>query len=74
MASLAVSRETAFGVFLGTTNLIGGVSVAFLDGIHVTLWIALAILLVAAVLSYLRGNESRERPASADYAKAKPAD
>lgn len=59
VASLAVSRQTAFEIFLGTSKLIGNVSGSFLEGIHVALYISFMILMVAAVLSYLRGREDR---------------
>ncbi len=61
VASLAVSRELAFEIFLGTSTLIGGVSVEFLDGIHAALELSLVILLVAVVLSYSRGGGRRNQ-------------
>ncbi len=63
VASLAVPRAVAFEVFLGTSKLIGGVSADFLDGIHTSLLISLAMLLIAAVLSYMRGADDRKSPA-----------
>jgi len=49
----------AFEVFIGTTNLVGGVSEAFLHGIDASLWASIAIIAVAAVLSWMRGHETR---------------
>ncbi|BCU66836.1 MFS transporter [Sulfolobales archaeon HS-7] len=59
VASLAVPRYVAFEVFLGTSNLVGGVGAKFLAGIHVAFFISMAILVVGAVLSALRGKEVR---------------
>ncbi|MCL4364759.1 MFS transporter [Candidatus Marsarchaeota archaeon] len=59
VASLAVPRAVAFEVFLGTSKLIGGVSADFLDGIHASLLISLAILIIAAALSYMRGGSRK---------------
>jgi MFS family permease len=59
IATMAVSRDVAFNIFIGTSALIGGVSVAFLGGIHASLEISFFILLVAAVLSFMRGKEDR---------------
>ena len=60
VATLAVPRAVAFEVFLGTSSLVGGVSVAFLGGLKVALEAAAVALALAAVLSYLRG----QRPAA----------
>jgi len=59
IATLAVSREVAFNIFIGTSKLIGGVSVQFLSGIHASLAISFAILFVAVILSLTRGREDR---------------
>ena len=67
IASLAVSRMVAFNIFIGTAPLIGGVSAEFLDGIHASLEVSFFILLVAVVLSFMRGKEDR---AHEGYAKS----
>lgn len=59
VASLSIPRSVAFEVFLGTTDLIGGVAQSFLVGIKSALLVALFILAVAMVLSASRGKESR---------------
>jgi EmrB/QacA subfamily drug resistance transporter len=59
-ATMAVPRSTAFGVFVGTSKLIGGLSAGFLDGIHVAFAVALVILVVAGILSAARGKEQRQ--------------
>lgn len=58
-ATVAISRETAFSVFIGTSKLIGGVSEAFLLGIRAALLTCLVILVIAGILSLARGKEDR---------------
>ncbi|BBG27619.1 MFS transporter [Sulfuracidifex tepidarius] len=60
VASIAVPRQVAFEVFLGTANLLGGVSSAFMTGVRTDLLVSAGILSVALVLSALRGKEVRE--------------
>ncbi|MEM3711713.1 MAG: MFS transporter [Thermoprotei archaeon] len=59
IASLSVSRQVAFEVFLGTQNLVGDVSTKFVVGIHTAFLAAMGILLAALILSALRGQEPR---------------
>jgi len=59
VASASIPREVAFEVFIGTSNLVGGVSDAFLHGIDASLWASIVIMGIAAALSWLRGNELR---------------
>ncbi len=58
-ATVAISRDTAFSVFIGTSKLIGGVSEAFLSGIHAALMACIIILIIAGILSLARGKEER---------------
>ena len=60
VASASIPRDVAFEVFIGTTNLVGGVSDAFLHGIDASLWASIGIVAIAAVLSWLRGHEVRQ--------------
>jgi EmrB/QacA subfamily drug resistance transporter len=59
VASASIPRNVAFEVFIGTTNLVGGVSEAFLLGIDASLFASIVIMGVAAVLSWMRGREVR---------------
>jgi EmrB/QacA subfamily drug resistance transporter len=59
VASAAIPRDVAFEVFIGTTNLTGTASTAFLQGIHASLWASIIIMGIALVLSWMRGNETR---------------
>ncbi|BBD72900.1 MFS transporter [Sulfodiicoccus acidiphilus] len=60
VASLAIPRAVAFEVFLGTSNLVGGIGVKFLAGVHAAFLISIGILAVGAVLSAVRGKENRQ--------------
>ncbi len=60
VASASIPRQVAFQVFIGTTNLSGGVSQAFLVGIHNAFYVSIVILIVAATLSFIRGKETRK--------------
>jgi EmrB/QacA subfamily drug resistance transporter len=57
IASASIPRALAYQVFLGTTNLIGGVGADFLTGIHAALFGSAGILAIAAILSWSRGRE-----------------
>ena len=61
IASLSVSRSVAFEVFAGVGKLLGNVSSSFMIGIHYSLYVSMAIILVGALLSYVRGTETRNR-------------
>lgn len=64
IASLSVTRQVAYEVFAGVSNLNGGLSLkvsdALLSGIRVALYYSLAILLLGAIFSFARGKEVRE--------------
>jgi EmrB/QacA subfamily drug resistance transporter len=61
IASASVPRYVAYEVFLGTTNLTGGLGSDFLGGIHAALYGSAAVLVLAAALSWSRG---RAKPSS----------
>lgn len=59
VASLSVSRNVAFDIFVGTSDLTGKISAAFVTGMHAVFVISAIILIIAAILSALRGKEDR---------------
>jgi EmrB/QacA subfamily drug resistance transporter len=72
IASASIPRYVAYQVFLGTTNLTGGLSSAFLGGIHAALYGSAVILLIAAVLSWSRGREASAHPTPVRVGSAAP--
>ena len=54
VASASVPRSVAFEVFIGTTNLTGGIASEFIAGIDSALWVSMVILAIAGVLSAAR--------------------
>ncbi|MGI0131267.1 MAG: MFS transporter [Thermoplasmata archaeon] len=56
VASASIPRPLAYAVFIGTTNLVGGIGADFLTGIHAAFYGSAAILAVAALLSWSRGG------------------
>ena len=60
-ATAGISRTIAFQVFVGTSNLIGGVSIDFLNGLKAALVVCLALLIISGILSALRGKENRAK-------------
>ena len=61
IASLSIPRQLAFQIFLGVGKINGGLSSAFIDGMHSALMASISILAVALILSVLRGREMRTR-------------
>lgn len=59
VASATVSRYVAFQVFLGTTDLLGGIAKSFLIGIHYAFLASIIVLGFALILSLARGSERR---------------
>ncbi len=65
VAALSIPRDVAFQIFLGTTNLSGGVTTEFINGIDAALYVSLLFLAIAGILSFFRGKEARiEEPAT----------
>jgi EmrB/QacA subfamily drug resistance transporter len=60
VSAASIPRDVAFEVFIGTTNLLGGVSTAFISGIDAALWASIIIIGFAGMLSWMRGHEIRE--------------
>ena len=60
VSAASIPREVAFEVFIGTTNLVGGVSEEFIKGIDGALIASVIIIGIAGGLSWMRGHERRE--------------
>jgi len=60
VSAASIPRDVAFEVFIGTTNLVGGVSDAFIKGIDGALLASIIIIGIAGALSWMRGHEIRE--------------
>ena len=58
-ASISIPREVAFQIFLGTGGLHTDLASAFIDGMHSAFLASIVLLMVAFVLSVLRGKEAR---------------
>ncbi len=69
-AAHSIPRSLAFAIFVGGANLSGARGTAFVGGIHTSLYLAVALMLVAAALSGTRllsgrlagGESARARP------------
>ena len=59
IASLSIPRIFAFEIFLGAGKINGQLSSAYITGMHTALLASIFLLLIAMVLSILRGKESR---------------
>lgn len=66
IASLSIPRNLAFQIFLGVGGLSSELSQAFIVGMHSALLVSISLLIIAVVLSVMRGKERRmmkSRPA-----------
>ncbi|MCL8208576.1 MAG: MFS transporter [Actinomycetia bacterium] len=64
MASEAIPRWAAFAIFLGVSRLAGPLRSAYMAGFHAALALSIALVLVAAGLSYAR-DDRRSRASAA---------
>lgn len=62
VAANAINRRLAFAIFVGDTRLSAANGQAFLHGIHVAFYTSVAALVVAAVLSAVRGRPAPHAP------------
>ena len=60
VAAASIPRQVAFEVYIGTTNLKGGVSQAFISGIDHAFYASIAILAFAFILSFSRGRDDTQ--------------
>ena len=72
IASAAVPRHVAQPVFLGYGTLAGSIGQQFLTGIHAALYGSVALLAVAAALSWSRGSSSNVRATGIPPTRANP--
>ena len=59
IASQSISKAQAFAIFVGSTTLTRSTAISFTEGIHSAFYVSAAIMVVAAVLSALRGQVRR---------------
>ena len=59
VAAAAISRQAAFAIFLGTSQLTVLLAHAFVTGMHAALLLSIGLLGIALLLSLLRGHEVR---------------
>jgi hypothetical protein len=57
VASRSISRELAFQIFVGTTTLHGQAATAFTTGLHAAFYESVGFMVLAAILSALRGRQ-----------------
>ena len=62
MSSLSIPRAYAFQIFLGVGKINGHLSLEYIRGMHTALLASIVMLLIAIVLSVLRGRETRNAP------------
>jgi EmrB/QacA subfamily drug resistance transporter len=56
IASHSISRGLAFAIFVGVTTLHGRLAAAFTTGLHSAFYVMTAFMVIAAILSALRGR------------------
>jgi MFS family permease len=61
VAAASIPRQVAFEVFIGTNTLSGGVSQAFIYGIDHAFYASIVILVIAGILSFIRGKDVRNQ-------------
>ena len=62
VASRSISRQLAFAIFVGTTSLHGQAAAAFTTGLHAAFYESVGFMVLAAILSALRGGRKRLSP------------
>jgi hypothetical protein len=60
-AAAAVPRAVAFEIFVGTTNVIGGIGANFVTGMQIAFVALLLMQVCAGIFSLTRGKEDRQR-------------
>jgi EmrB/QacA subfamily drug resistance transporter len=62
VASRSVSRQVAFAIFVGTTSLHGAVARDFVNGLHAAFYFSVIFMVIAAILSAVRGKPESLSP------------
>jgi hypothetical protein len=62
VASRSISRQLAFAIFVGTSSLHGKLADAFTTGLHAAFYESVAFMVIAAILSALRGGGKEKAP------------
>jgi len=60
VASASIPRALAFEIFTGTSQVVGHVAGAFIQGIDAALVVSFLLLLLAGAMSWARGSEHRD--------------
>ena len=66
IAARAVTRKTAFAIFVGSRTLRSPLAHAFVTGMHAALYASMAFMVGAALLSVSRGRRDRRAEAASD--------
>ncbi|PSR34096.1 MAG: MFS transporter [Sulfobacillus benefaciens] len=66
IAATQIPRDLAFAIFVGTTSLRGPLMDAFNHGIHTAFYLAIVLMVIAAIFSLLRGSTNLESKPIAD--------
>ena len=64
VASRSIPRELAFAIFVGTSSLHGALATAFTTGLHAAFYASVGFMVIAAILSALRGGKKKDAKAS----------
>ena len=59
VASRSISRQLAFAIFVGTSSLHGSLASAFTTGLHAAFYESVSFMVIAAILSALRGGRRK---------------
>jgi EmrB/QacA subfamily drug resistance transporter len=60
VASRSISRQLAFAIFVGTSTLHGSLASAFTSGLHAAFYESVGFMVIAAILSALRGGRRKK--------------
>jgi len=60
VASRSISRQLAFAIFVGTSTLHGSLASAFTTGLHAAFYESVSFMVIAAILSAIRGSGKRK--------------